>query len=416
MAGTPCLVVASRGVSRTFGSSTFWSLGDSAGEESATSTEAQMQYKVRSPGTYTNLDFIVSANTLTTNTAVIQSRKNTANGNLSVSVTHGVTGEFSDLAHSDSVAATDLYCVKYSDTAAAGAATVFTMAFTFTPTSGAVKKFLAGMNTIVAGTTSFIPIAGANANTTESKAQIKSELAGTLSNYVINVRALSAGGTNSTAGTRIAGVNGNLTVSITVATTGQFEDTAHTDSVSVGNLINQVATCNAASGAMGGESMGADFTAAAGNSWYAVSGYVVSGASTLAANTNQFFAIGGGTGAGAGNTTESFVNIMSNLAFTAANLGVNIQANSITAASTCSLRQNGNTTALSASITASTTGIFEDLTHKVTIAPADKINHLLAIPNSGTTMVMSNIVFVATTFYPLEQLIVNQAVKTAAYH
>jgi hypothetical protein len=70
-------------------------------------TEVDAQLKVRSiGGTLTNLYVYVQQSSTTTLT--VTSRKNGANGNLTVSVASGATGAFQDTTHSDSFAAGDL--------------------------------------------------------------------------------------------------------------------------------------------------------------------------------------------------------------------------------------------------------------------------------------------------------------------
>lgn len=409
MAGTSCLLVSSRGTSRASGTSNFLCQGDSVGDESGTSTEPQMQLTIRTAGTYSNLDLIVAVNTLSGGGATFITRKNTANGNCTVSIGAGATGEFTDLVHTDSVVATDLYCYKYSDAASSGAATVSTISQTWTPTSGTVKKFLMNAYTVVANSTSYFPIAGGNANTTESKAQIKAELAGTLSNLHLNLRSNSITAT-STFRTRVAGANGNLTISVGASTAGIFEDLTHSDSVARGNLINYQFVAGATGGAAGGESTGADFTTT--SEWYLVQGYCISGATTFSASTTYYFAVGGGSQNVF--TSESTCNITSNLTFLASGLGVNITANTTTGATTVALRQNGSSTPLKVSIGSGLTGIFEDLAHGVTIQSTDKINTQMVV-GTGTSLVLTSVAMVAVPFLPREQVLVYQAVGTAAY-
>lgn len=73
---------------------------------------------------------------------------------------------------------------------------------------------------------------------------------------------------------------------------------------------------------------------------------------------------------------------------TASNLYVQVTTNGNTASGTVTLRQNGSSTALVATITANTTGVFKDTNaaHNVTLTAGDKINFTLSQATAGNTV------------------------------
>lgn len=74
------------------------------------------------PCTIRNLTFNVTANANTVN-AVVVSRKNGANGNLTVTITASTTGVFADNANSDILAKGDLWCLSTGVAAVTGVTT-----------------------------------------------------------------------------------------------------------------------------------------------------------------------------------------------------------------------------------------------------------------------------------------------------
>lgn len=97
--------------------------------------------------------------------------------------------------------------------------------------------------TLASGNTVFVPCANCYTSaetvsfSTEAFAQLTYRTAGVLSNLWCNVRSNSLNGTT-TVKSRIGGVNGNQSISIPTATTGNFQDSSNTDSISAGNQVN----------------------------------------------------------------------------------------------------------------------------------------------------------------------------------
>ena len=117
------------------------------------------------------------------------------------------------------------------------------------------------------------------------------------------------------------------------------------------------------------------------NKFHALGGTL--GGFTQTANTTRYPPIGGHL---VGGTTESFTQTAIGMSATASNLFIYISFNGVTATSTHDLRKNGDSTAVTISIDASTTGYFEDSSNTATFVAADTINGRIALGATGTSM------------------------------
>ena len=360
-------------------------IGDSGAEDTGL-TDAQSQMKVRTPGVYNNFSIVISSNNASV-TTTIKTRLNGADGVMPLTVGSNATGPFNDVAHFDTVAATDTYNIQRSSSSGSGNCVIGTTNLTFTATSGTVKKLLDSAYSI-GGATNFIPVGGASNSTTEADAQIYAEVAGTFKNMTIN-STISASTIDQTLTTRINGGNGTITLVYPHGSTGIVEDafsvTGHSDTVNVADLINYQIT-SAGAGAFAGESTGVDCITT-GNQFFIVDGYL--GTATLSAGGATTYLPVGGSGLNdyASGTAESSVNVVSNLAFTAGPLGVYIKSpNGITANSTLTFRQNGSDSTLKVVVGNGVTGIVADRSHTPAVAQGDKINYKWAPGGTGTTI------------------------------
>jgi hypothetical protein len=387
---TKCICVASTSSSHNTGLSEYLCIGDSEGVD-ATSAEVGAQMMIRSAGTFSNLSALIPTNTSSTITTGV-SRIGGVNGSMSISIGASTTGEFTDANDSDAVVSGNLYNFLFSSPSGTGSYTPTAVNAVWQSTTPTIKK-LAQFGSTPFNGTCYMPLFGTgfvSSATGEATIQLKSEIAGTLENFYAYCGANTNSSTASTAGSRIGGSNGNLSISIPASATGAFEDqfsvTGHNDSISTGTTINYVGTC-ATGKAISLRATGVDFISS-GNTW--LIGAMQGTLQAASAGTTYYNTVGG-TIAITQWTTESLVKLTSRLAFQASNLGCVISSNSVTGASTVALRQNGSTTALSASVTGSTTGIFEDTTHTVTIAATDQINYIITCGAGGTTLKVGGI-------------------------
>lgn len=373
------------GVAVAQGTTRFSGIGDSSpfGNSLAT-TETNVQSVYRTAGTLTLLYIRVSANTLTT-TLTIQTRKNAGNGNLVVSIATTLTGEFEDTTNSDSISAGDKLNYTLVAPAGTGSVTIRNFSTVFEATSNTVKVLsttYAGIALGAVSTTVFLELAGSEASFytgTEADVKYKIETAGTLSNLFINATA-NTKPSATTFNTRINAVDGNLTVSITANTSGFFEDTTHSDTISVTNLVNYKLVTGTGTGSITLGTFGCNLSTTSSRFHIMIQN---SSQDTANISTTTYYAPGGSL---ITNATESIKQSKARIPFTAAFLFVNIKTNGITAASTFTFRKNAGNGNLTVSVASTLTGVFEDSTHTDSVASTDEINYLLVTGGTGTNI------------------------------
>ena len=96
------------------------------------------------------------------------------------------------------------------------------------------------------------------------------------------------------------------------------------------------------------------------------------------------------------------------------NLRVRLSANARAVAQTATVRVNGVDSALVASITASSTGVFEDTTHSVQVELADLINLELDSGASTSSATIRHAAVLATFTAPVGFRTARQAVNRAS--
>jgi hypothetical protein len=344
-------------------------------------TEANYKRTVRSAGTYSNmLVRVFSSNS--TGASTMTFRKNGAGGNQTVSIGIAATGEFEDTTHNDAVVATDLIDLEI----VIGAAVAFrtsVMQCVFAPTSNtAISHGLDSLTTTATSTTVFGKYVGgaATASATETTSQqFKMKAAGTIKN--LNVVVTTNGRADATTvGSRLNGAPGALTVSINAAATGQFEDTTHSDTVVADDLVDRYVTVGTGSGT---------FTASIYNDFETSDGTtqnVAGGPATILQNVTNYLALMGEAVNSV--TTESDSQQKAGVTCTLSKLEIHLSANTVSASSTLTSRKNAGAGGQSVSITASTTGWFEDASNSDSIVATDEIGAQLVTGAGGTSMVV----------------------------
>jgi len=211
--------------------------------------ESQAAITMRTGGTVSYGTAVVTAGAGAAMTII--SRKNGANGNISISVGSGLTGQFVDTTHTDSFSAGDTYnfqntCATFGTVRWQGNCYIeFTGTDVELPTVSADWTFNASAQycPLVAGNVSLV--------TTESLVAVKLGIAGTLSRMRFVVAANAQTGTGVVV-LRKNNATANSTVSIGAGTTGQFEDTTNTDSFVATDTLNFMFTGGTANTMNGG--------------------------------------------------------------------------------------------------------------------------------------------------------------------
>ena len=140
--------------------------------------------------------------------------------------------------------------MSYGLVIGAGGTTISQLAsnIVFTGTGSYTQYQWASIATSVASTTNYFPL-GCNSSTgiAESIAQVVFRDTGTLKNGFASATA-NTRSTATTVTSRINAAPGNISVSITASTTGVFEDTVNTDSITSGIAVNMATTTGTGAG------------------------------------------------------------------------------------------------------------------------------------------------------------------------
>jgi hypothetical protein len=352
-------------------------------------TETNAQTVLRSPGTASNLWVFNTASTSTADLAV-NYRINAGNGTQTVTVTALLNGIWEDTTHTDAI--TTGQKVNVSVGATTGSSKTITMGslgYLFAATSQTVTRFATSpaLSALTLSTTYFLPLEGSMAlNTTEAKNKCRQQKAGTLLNLACNVSTASASTTHTLTSRKNAGA-GAQTVTCTAATTGWFEDTTHTDTVTAADDWNMQFVTGATVTSLVVQQFAVDF-----------SNTLSLGQGITSANTGQtflvsvttYYAIKGGQPGSSG--TESLLQRTCRAAFTFSNLTCLLDANTVSAQSNLNFRKNASSTGmnLTAAITASTAGVYTDSTHTDVVTATDKVNHQLITGGTGTSLSLDN--------------------------
>jgi hypothetical protein len=357
----------------------FFPLGVGADLNSA--TEAHNALPCRTAGTYS--DFSLYQQTSLASGATATFRKNTADGNQTISIGSGVTGALQDLSNTDTVVAGDLIAIQYVNATAANAR-VTGMGCVFEDSSSDRVYRLAArrdsFSSATASTTSFFPVGGVIPNaaaTTEANAQYKNRLTATIRNAAIYVSA-NARSTTTTFRSRVNGANGNISISIGASTTGLLEDTSNSDSIVNTDLICTSLTTGTGAGTITVRGTLLEYVTSSASAPILCGS--ANGTSAASAET-RYNSISGGI---SNNSTE--VNISAPLwtSGTLSNLQCYVSVNTIAATSTLTSRIAGADGNLTLSIGSTATGYFEDTTNSDTVTATNRLATKLVVGTSAT--------------------------------
>lgn len=344
-------------------------------------TESGVKVKWRSSGTMSKFQMTVTVNTIATSATTFRTRINGVNGNQSISVAAGTTGSFQDTTNTDSITSGDDFNMSVVTPNTSGSMTLSLSNLLFAASSNSFIKIMSRNGSQASSSlTSYANISGgAFWLATEASTQTKFKTAGTLQNMFSNVTTNSKAEAT-TLRVRKNGANGNQVLSITALTTGQFEDTSNTDTVAVDDLIN-VSLVEGISGLniSWGVATSLDFVTTDSTSVFIESNV----SSTIGANLTRYFGL---AGEGDGQVSETGKKALALVTGTLSKLNCYVSANTVTAASTLKLRKNTANGNQSVSITASTTGFFEDASNTDSITPTDVIDLQLVTGATGTSL------------------------------
>ena len=364
------------GSSISAGSTRYMSLG---GVLTLQGTEAGAQVLMRDSYTSANLQVLVLTNTLS-GACTIRMRKNSGNGNQVISLSAGQTGLAEDSVNTDSVVDGDLLAISIVTAAGTGAIVFVVIASTLATASNTTPILVASKPDAYAqaqGATNYHSIVGGiNGSTTETAAQYTFRAASTLSNLRVYITSNNTDNA-STFQTRINVGNGAQTLSIAANTTGAFEDTVNTDSVVAGDEVCYVLVAGAGAG---GDTIRPSVMQMKSNSAGQQVGVGTPAGVAQNSALTRFVAIGGDPDV---NATEANVQIQANFSFTAKNFFVNVRANSLNGNTTFTNRKDTDAGGMSITVSATTTGLFEDTANTTAYVAASLINHSIVTAGSS---------------------------------
>jgi hypothetical protein len=354
-------------------------------------TESNAQVPFRIAGTLSYLYCRMVTNDRSTSTFKV--RKNGADGNCAISITGSTTGEFIDSTHTDSVASGDLLNYQFVTGSGGSTTAIRLMSVLFTTSGSTIMTKIGGLSSsgnISSASTSYYQNPSAfptNLNPAEAGYKVKVKGSFTWQSLYAYVTTYTRG-TASVFRNRINGANG--TMALSMAGTGSFEDTTHTDALVNGDLISLTVD----NGTGGGDIVLINYatelvTSGTGN-------HILSG------NTSVNVSVGATVypviGALNSSSTESDSQLDPRSTTTLSNLETTITANGFTSTSTFRTRKNGSNGGQSISITAGTTGYLEDTSGSDSLVSGDHAN--LQIVGGGTASSNLTLAYLATLSTP----------------
>lgn len=347
----------------------------------AQSTEATAQVYTGIVGTLSNFYVTLGTNSRASSSTSFKVRKNTANGNLTVTFAASTAGSQTDTTHTDVLAIGDLINNSIATGSGTGSIAVALTGVNFRPLNSTVVAFGRGSSgSTLTGTgpiNDYISFAGPGndgATVTIGNAQALAPIGGTASYFQAKVPTNTRTG-DSVFSFNINGSNGAQTFTFATTETALKEDTTNSDTLAVNDLVAiQVALANASTGVLAIDMNAWWYNSATDGKFWCVGQNTVG----VAASTTAYMPI-------SGRITSSATELDSKgevgLAGTAKNLWIKVSTNASTTDAALRFRINGGYGNQNVTITALTTGPFQDTSNSDTFVATD----LLCYEMSGQT-------------------------------
>lgn len=353
------------------------------------SGEANKQVTYRTAGVLSNLYTRVLTNDRAAST--MRSRDNVTDGNQVITITGSTTGEFEDTTNSDTVVAGDEYA--HSIVTGAGG-TTFTRSIASclfaatTNTVGIMTVDYGGASVAGSASDRFFNLVGTQGtSTTEANNKIEINCDGTLKNGLVYI-STNGRDVNIVLNTRIAGVDGAITLTVVALTTGFFEDIVNTDAVVAGQDCNWVIQLDASgAGSASFRTVKVEFETTNGKSVFGLGSAAT--AEAMSASTTYFLPLSGDFLNDF--TTETDVTHDANVAFTGSMLWCNLSTNTIAGNSELRFRKNAANGNQVVTITGLTTGEFMDAVNTDSVIATDEVNYTFIGGAAGTSMTIRSV-------------------------
>lgn len=344
-------------------------------------TEANRQPIRRTPGSASKMYIGVLANDLIT-PSTLRFRKNSADGSQVVSVPAATSGRFQDAANFDTILDGDLAGYQII-TGAAGTTFRFSnIIHIFNSSINTSQRLVAQIGNAISVDEPY-PLTSADSGSFAGNDTRIYGNGGTFKNMAIFVP------TNTRDGTLVVNLRnaGGLltpTVTIPASTTGLFEDLVNSYTAVATDLIKWSADISGASGSVTIATISIDFETT--DRTFLLSNF---GTLVAAAATPVFYKTLSG-GNALNSTVEADAESLGLTQFTLTNFRTFTASNGITAASTMRVRKNSANGNLVISITASTSGEFEDIVNSDSVIPTDLMDVQVTVGATGTNITFRN--------------------------
>ena len=336
----------------------------------------------------TRLGAKIFENTISGGASLIRSRINSANGNQVISIGASSTGDFVDAAGEDVISGDDMYCVAFVPGAATGTVRIgsITDVKRCIYASGVAQTPLycpngSGIDYNVASVTRFALIAGWLYNLTYTEAIESLKIQGTGAFRGLQVKVLTNARTTATVfKIRKNAADSAVTVSVGATLTGIFENNTAEAAVVNNDTVALAVTTGTGTESLVVRHLYCYYRSLTGvGLTYHGSTYILS--QVLPSITKYFSIANSITGLG-----EFYIVSRSKTPLTFSHMQVLVDWNTLTSASTIRFRKNGTNGNMNLSITASTTGTFEDDVNTDNVSAEVDICYAIETVAGGTEM------------------------------
>lgn len=353
--------------------------------------ENQTQVRIRNIAIVENLLVRVDTNS-TSSASTVRTRVGGANGNLSVSIGAGASGEFEDSPGTpDNLVDGDQVNYQMIN-GGGGSLTLTVLGVTFGTFVNMVSMIMVtGSSAITRGSTVFHPVNGTILpQATESERQYTIRFATDLDRltYFLSSNATGNGGTGRL---RVNTADGNNNISYAGGATGEFEDITNTDTLAAADIIDY--ETDVAGGGMPNDitlqKIQMRMTTAPTNSQISMSSE--GGIGTISGLVRFYTIMGTALTA----ATEAFAQCkIRGGQYNAENLFVRVNANSLDASATIRTRIDGADGNLVVTFTTTLTGIQEDQVNLDLLDPAAEVNYEIDTSAAGAGSITPDIIVI----------------------
>jgi hypothetical protein len=351
-------------------------LYNSIGGVDEQSSETLVQVIYRTAGVFSAFQAFVTSNTGDVSTPVVL-RKNGSDATQTVSIPAGTTGRYVDSVHSDTIVSGDALSVALRFANTTGQVYVSQLALIFQAATLTVKKHVnSGLN-LNGAIIRYSPIDGQGQDAGSGEVNSQCRLTNNASWANLQIYASANNVNAATACTfRNNGADTPVVVSVPAATTGSFEDTTHSTTTTIGDLVDVKLDASASN--TGSISItpfeaieetstnGKIHAMVLGDYWNTTSGQ---NPRYIAAECEDI------------NDLEALIVQQALFPLTAQNMEINVIANPLTT-STLTMRKNGVAVNQIVSIPTTTTGWFQDATNVDRFVAADLMSMKLDASSS----------------------------------